>query len=374
MPSRVTNYQCPACGGPLHYDEKTGKLACDYCGSTYTPEEIDRYYAGENRKAEETEKKEDAKTAGTQNNEWDTSNLTDDWGSSAGKVRAYTCPSCGAELILDETTGATGCPYCGNPTIIPGKFAGTLKPDYVLPFEVSHEDAVSALKKFYKGKPLLSREFTDENHIQEVKGVYVPFWMFDGTAEGEVHFHAENVRTFITGDYEVTETDHFSVTRGGNLSFEKIPVDASSKMPDDYMDSIEPFDYSALKPFSLSYLPGFLADKYDVSVKDCAKRADDRCEGSFVEACEDSVTGYGMKQMTGKKVRIKRGKVHYGLLPVWILHTKWKDKNFLFAVNGQTGKVAGKLPVSWRKALGYFVGIAGTILAAGTAIGFWLVR
>ncbi len=369
MPSQVTNYQCPACGGPLHYDEKTGKLTCDYCGSAYTPEEIERYYAGQNQKAER-----EAQSSKRQKNEWDTSDLTDDWGNDANKMRMYTCPSCGAELILDETTGASSCPYCGNPTIIPGQFSGTLKPDYVLPFELSHDDAVAALKKFYKGKPLLSKTFTNENHIQEIKGVYVPFWLFDGEAEGEVHFHAENVRTFIAGDDQVTETDHYEVTRGGTLSFEKIPVDASSKMPDAYMDSIEPFNYSDLKPFSLSYLPGFLADRHDVSVKDSAERADSRCAGSFVEACEQSVSGYGMKQVTGQDVRIKRGKVHYGLLPVWMLHTRWKEKDYLFAVNGQTGRVAGELPVSIGKAIGYFAGIAASIMAVGSAIALLLVR
>lgn len=387
MPSEVTNYQCPACGGPLHYDEKEGKLKCDYCGSSYTPEEIESYYAQKNAKAAsaaennqpdqkkqtaaETAKRDGAEKKGQS---WDTSDLSDDWGGDAKGMRVYTCPSCGAELILDETTGASSCPYCGNPTIIPGQFSGILKPDYVLPFEIGHDDAVNALKKFYKGKPLLPRAFTNENHIQEVKGVYVPFWLFDGRAEGEVQFHAENIRNYVAGDYDVTETDHFEVTRAGNMEFKKIPVDASSKMPDDYMDALEPFDYSALKPFSLSYLPGFLANKYDVSVKECAKHADERCANSFVEECGRTVTGYSMKQRTGQNIRIHRGKVHYGLLPVWILHTRWNNKNFLFAVNGQNGKVAGELPVNHKRAVGYFAAIAAPIMAVGTAIVLALVH
>lgn len=383
MQSEITNYQCPACGGPLHYNEKTGKLECDYCGSSYTPKEIETLYSQKNQKAAETwEKEEKSKRSPSARNpaarfdesKWDTSQFSDDWGEDAKGMRIYTCPSCGAELIFDETTGASSCPYCGNPTIVPGQFAGILKPDYILPFQISHDDAVSALKKFYKGKPLLAKAFTDENHIREVQGVYVPFWMFDCTAEGTVRFHAENIRTFVAGDYEVTQTDHFDVSREGSLSFSKIPVDASAKMPDEYMDSIEPFDYSDLKPFSLSFLPGFLANKYDVSVKQCVKRVEERCVNSFVEECDQSVTGYGMKRVTGQSIHVRRGKVHYGLLPVWVLSTKWRGQNFLFAVNGQTGKTAGQLPVSRVKAAGYFAAIAAPVMAVGTAIALALIR
>ena len=110
--------------------------------------------------------------------------MSDDWGDDADAMRAYSCPSCGAELICDETTAATSCPYCGNPTVVPGKFAGALKPEYVLPFKLAKEDAVKALKAHYKGKPFLPKAFSAENHVQEIKGVYVPFWMFDGEAEG----------------------------------------------------------------------------------------------------------------------------------------------------------------------------------------------
>ena len=136
------------------------------------------------------------------------------------------------------------------------------------------EDAIKALKKHYLKKPLLPSTFSKANHLQEIKGVYVPFWMYDGKASGSVRFHATTVHKYTSGDYEVTEISHYDVRRAGSVSFEKIPVDASSKMPDDYMDSIEPYDYAELKPFSTAYLPGFLADKYDVSVEDSRDRAD----------------------------------------------------------------------------------------------------
>ena len=131
--------------------------------------------------------------------------------------------------------------------------------------------------------------------------------------------------------------------RGGDIAFEKVPVDASSKMPDDHMDSIEPYDYKDLKPFSTAYLPGFLADKYDVSVADSQERAD----SALHRVAGDGAAPHGQIMYDScvplnQDIRLKRGKVHYALLPVWMLHTKWNGKDFLFAMNGQTGKSGGR--------------------------------
>ncbi len=199
--------------------------------------------------------------------------------------------------------------------------------------------------------------------MQEIKGVYVPFWMFDGKATGSAQYEATRSRCYTSGDYEVTETDHFDIFREGSISFEKVPVDASSKMPDDYMDSIEPFDYKELKRFSTAYLPGFLADKYDVSVEDCHERADTRCEGSLVAALGDTVTGYDSCVPVSHDVKLRRGKVHYALLPIWLLSTKWQGKNYLFAMNGQTGKLVGDLPTSAGKFWGTFAAISAVLTA-----------
>jgi len=292
MAVQVTNYQCPACFGPLQFDSASGKLACEYCGSSYPVAEIEALYAKKNEQAAQNMKAAEEKKQQTGGEEWDMSGLSDDWGTDAEGMRAYNCPSCGAELICDSTTAATSCPYCGNPSVVPGQFAGTLKPDYVIPFKLSKEDAIKALKKHYEGKPLLPAAFKSANHLEEIKGVYVPFWLFDGEAEGDAAYEAENSQTYESGDYEITETEHYDVFRAGTVTFENIPVDGSSKMPDDYMDSIEPFDYSALTAFSTAYLPGFLADKYDLSSEESGKRADARAEKTMERCLRETVVGY----------------------------------------------------------------------------------
>ena len=145
-----------------------------------------------------------------------------------------------------------------------------------------------------------------------------------------------------------------------------VPVDASSKMPDDHMDSIEPYDYEELNNFSTAYLPGFLADKYDVSVEESRKRADARCEGTLVSALRASVTGYDTCVRLAGEANLKRGKVHYALMPVWMLNTKWQGKDYLFAMNAQTGKMVGDLPISWGKFWGMFAGIGAGLSLIGS--------
>lgn len=380
MPTQVTNYQCPACTGPLHYSAKSGKLECDYCDSSFDVAEIEALYARKEAEAAAAKQAADAKAEAAQaakaeaaeaaaaSGGWDTSDLSRDWGAEVDGLRVYSCPSCGAELICDQSTAATACPYCGNPAIVPGQFSGALRPDYILPFRLSKDDAVQALRAHYKGKPFLPRSFTSANHIEQIQGVYVPFWLFDGGAEGAASYRASNTNVFETGDYEITETRHYHVVRAGSLAFEKIPVDASSKMPDDHMDSIEPFDYAQLRPFSTAYLPGYLADKYDVTIDDSRDRADTRCRETLAQALRDTVTGYGACVTEREDIALRRGKVHYALLPVWMLSTKWRGQDFLFAMNGQTGKLVGDLPTDRGRFWGMFAAIAAPLTVALTAI------
>ena len=167
MATQITNYQCPACTGPLHFVGESGRLECDYCGSSFNIAEIEALYAKKEAKAAEAARKQEETEAAQKSAEakeqqtaadgsnWDTSGLSENWGADADSMKTYCCPSCGAELICDATTAATSCPYCGNPSVIPGQFSGILKPDFVLPFKLSKEDAIQALKKHYLKKPLL---------------------------------------------------------------------------------------------------------------------------------------------------------------------------------------------------------------------------
>jgi hypothetical protein len=171
-------------------------------------------------------------------------------------------------------------------------------------------------------------------------------------------FTGKRIRTYRSGDNEVTETDHFLVERSGSMAFEKVPVDASTKMPDEYMDAIEPYDYDELKPFAMAYLPGFLADKFDVDADKSFLRAQERIRNSAYDAMRDTVGFYETVIPISSHASISRGDTRYALMPVWMLNTKYKGKDYLFAVNGQTGKAVGELPMSWGRFWAWFGGIS----------------
>ena len=367
MPSQITNYQCPACTGPLHYDGASGRLICDYCGSSYSVQEIEKLYREKLDQAEQASVQHAAQQAAQAAQAAAAQAYSGDESWEAEQAQAgmkvYNCPSCGAELICDATTAATSCPYCGNPTVVPGQFHGMLKPDAILPFKLDKEAAKKALRNFYKGKRLLPKAFTQENHIEEIKGVYVPFWLFDGQGDADLRFNATRVSSHRAGNYQVTVTDHFDVRRAGTVDFARIPVDSSRKMPDAHMDAIEPFEFSELKQFSTAYMPGFLAERYDVDLEECAERAKRRAANTTEQIIAGTVRGYSSVSPVGRNVMLRQGAVKYVMLPVWLLSTRWNGKSFLFAMNGQTGKLIGDLPVSMARYWGWFGAIAAPLAA-----------
>ena len=339
MADKVTNYQCPACTGPLHFDSATGKLVCDYCGSAYEVADIEAQYAAKQKKADsaaEADQKKAAqrKAAAPVWDEMETASLT-----------SYTCTTCGAELVCDATTAATNCPYCGK-----------LKPEYILPFKLDKNAAIAQLTHYYKGKAFLPKAFKGQNHIAELQGVYVPFWLYDAEADARGSYEGLTTESHREGQ-------HYDVRREGTAVFTRVPVDGSSKMPNAHMDAIEPFDYSELKPFSTAYLPGFLADRYNEDSDACAERARTRMLNSTAQALHETTHGYSEVNTLHEDINLSKLKAHYALLPVWMLHTRWKDNDFLFAMNGQTGRLIGDLPVDKAKVAAWFAAISLPLMA-----------
>lgn len=359
MPASITNYQCPHCTGPIHFDSESQKLKCDYCGSLFTNEEIEELFQ---------EKTDAAAAVDIEAQQIDSAELHQWSADEAKHLRAYSCPSCGAELICDEHTAATACPYCGNPTVVPSQFKGALKPDCIIPFKLDKNAAVARLKEHYKGKPLLPTAFSNENHIEEIKGIYVPFWLYDGEAEVDLRYRGDRMHVTRTMNEEITTIEHYLITRSGTVAFNLVPADASSKMPDDLMDAIEPFDYKDLVEFKMSYLPGYLADKYDVSAEDDAHRADRRMKNTASEKIRNTISSYTGLVAEHEMININPGRVHYAFLPLWLLSTQWNGQNYLFVMNGQTGKFIGDLPVDKGRFWMFFAIYAVAIFAVLAAL------
>lgn len=334
-------------------------MKCPYCDTEFEMETLEAY---------DRELKEESSDDMT----WDTA-AGGEWteGEKEG-LRVYVCQSCAGEIVTDETTGAASCPYCGNPVVMKEQFLGDLKPDFVIPFKLDKKAAIDALKRHYKGKLLLPKVFSQENHIQEIKGVYVPVWLFDTEAQANMRWKATRVRSWSDSDYIYTETQHYSVTRGGTIAFDHVPVDGSTKMDDALMESIEPFDFSQAVDFRTAYLSGFLADRYDVGSEQSVARANDRIRTSTEQAFASTVGGYTTLIPVCNHVQLKNGRAKYALYPVWLLNTTWKGKNYHFAMNGQTGRFVGDLPMDKSALTRWFLGIFGAVSAACFGIS-WLM-
>lgn len=344
----LLEYKCPNCGGALNFDSDIQKMNCPYCDSELEMEALLELDAALDKKQEDQMEWESQPAAQWEEGEQESLN-------------SYFCQSCGGEIVCDDHTAATSCPYCDNPVVLSGRLSGSLRPDLVIPFQLDKNGAKQALIKHISKKPLLPKVFKDENHIEEIKGVYVPFWLFDADADGDVFYRATRVRVWSDSNYTYTKTSHYSVRRAGKLGFSGVPVDGSTKMADDLMESIEPYDLSKAVDFQTAYLAGYLADKYDVTAENSMPRANERIKVSTCNALAQTVIGYSSVNPISSSVKLENSRVRYALYPVWILHTKYKDKNFLFAMNGQTGKFVGNLPIDWGKLFTIWGVITGAV-------------
>ncbi|MBQ3419154.1 MAG: hypothetical protein IJH31_03395 [Erysipelotrichaceae bacterium] len=319
--SELKDFKCPTCGARLEFDSKTQKLKCPYCEGMYDPDTFD---SSENF---------DIKS--------------DKW--NGNELEVYTCNSCGGAIMADINTVAKTCPYCGNPVVLQGNISGDYKPSRIIPFKLNKEDAKTLYRKHLQGKILLPKTFSNEAIIDEIKGVYVPFWLFDGSCNAQIWYDATKVRTWSDSDYDYVETSYYKLFRAGRVKFEDVPVDASTMIDDQFSQSIEPFDSVDLVNFNANYLAGYLADKYDVSAKECEDIAYDRIYNSTQALFQSTTSGFATAVPTAKNMILKNGTQEYVMMPMWLLNVKYNNKNYKFAMNGQTGKFVGDLPMDKTK-------------------------
>lgn len=336
MTNRALDNKCPACGAPILYKPNLKKWKCDYCKSEFTLEEMKKYNNASNEK---NNIKEEVKTE--KQKEKDNTNYYE-----------YNCKDCGAKIIADENTAATFCVYCGNTAILKEKLSGKFAPDMIIPFKNEKEKAIEAFKSLNKGRPLMPNFFNDEKNIEKIKGVYIPFWLYDVKVSGELDATNTTSTTWTVGDTVYTKTDTYRLEREGEMSFNKIPVDGSTRFDNDIMNTIEPFNYSELEEYNHAYLSGFLAEKYDVDEETSFKDAEERSLNSARDTIKDDM-GMGIKTIVNDTLASTKLLTKYVLLPVWMINVKYKDKFYTFAMNGQTGEFVGNIPVDKKKAFIY---------------------
>lgn len=339
----VIDKKCKNCGAKVAFDPKLQLLHCEYCNSNY---EI----------TEETE--EQIK-------------------ESSKNLDVYNCPSCGAQIICEPNTTSTFCVYCKNTAILKDKLKGEFLPQAIIPFQATREEAINAFIQLRKGKRLIPNAFLDEKNIKEIKGIYIPFWFFDYDIDGLLEAKTTHESRTQVGNRITITNKEYIVKRKGIITYDNIPIDGSTHFQDNIMRSIEPFNYTDLKKYSSDYLLGFLSELYDVPKENANQIALNRAINSANNLFYKSIAekGYSQIKIESTNFNIVKTNIQYVLLPVWMLNIKYKDQFYTFAMNGQTRKMIGNIPLDKKKAIQFFflIFLISIIMSILVAIIIWKV-
>ncbi len=362
--STVIHYKCPNCGSDMAFDSHTGLLRCGSCGRT---DNIDNMKKKAGKNEDETFHYEadadDIKAAKSAfDHDYADSNSGDEPSHHStfnnNEAHEYHCNNCGAVLITEVNTSATTCGFCGAGVVLSDRLTGNLAPAKVIPFTISKEQAQEAFKKWCKKGRLTPRDFMTADRIKNITGLYVPFWLYDLNGRGEVEATCTKVRTYSDSKWIYTETKYYNVYRKVDLHYSRVPADASRKMEDGMMDKLEPYEYNNLKDFNMPYLAGFIAEKYDFTDEDMLPRIKQRVNSYVDDYLSSTISGYSSVIYNRKNINIRKKNADYTLLPVWMVCYDYKQAEHIFAMNGQTGKIVGKPPLSKGRIFGWFTGVS----------------
>lgn len=349
-------YQCPNCSAGLTFDPEKGKLCCEFCLSEFTEAEL-----------AQTETARAAEDAASRAAEEAAEAMEHPDEEFCAQMATYSCSACGAEILSDESTAATFCPYCHNPVLLGGRLAGQMKPHKVIPFRFDKKEAETRFLAFAGKKWFVPRSFIAPEQVEKMTGIYYPFWVTDADTNASMAARATRKRSWRAGDYMYTETSKFHVERRGNIHFEDIVTPALKEEDREMLNGILPYPSDSLIPFSMPYLSGFIAKKRNIeieAVRDAVKARMIEYSGKLLR---DTIRGYTTVDATPVRLLVQNIHWDYTLMPIYLLNYNHKGKTYTYALNGYTGKVYGRLPVS-RKRLAIFGGIIGAIAAAVAAL------
>lgn len=324
-------FKCKNCGGNSIYNPATGSMYCPHCEGIESQEKIDG-------------------------------------------VGLMQCGNCGAPLEPGEHTSAMKCPNCGSYHIFEERISGEYTPHLVLPFKITKEQAVEAIKAEFKKRFFTPKEYMSYASISKMEGTYVPFFMYDFHSDITYRAIGTKVRTWTTGDYKYTETSYFQVGRDLDADFRGIPVDASLSMDNSVMDLLEPYDYKTLTNFEDKYMSGFLAEKYSEDKVNTAGRARQKARNDSVSMLRSTLNGYATLTQAHENIDIQQRAEQYALLPVWVYEFDYRGKKYTYHVNGQTGKVIGKTPIAYPKLFAYTAAVFAACVAISMGAFFASMR
>ena len=326
---------CPRCGADISFDPSTGKVYCEYCGSYSDISEVElNQYNKEKAKVQaSTQSKPDS----DQSNEPSYGAIKED---DSDIYDEFHCSSCGAQLITDKTTTITRCVFCGSQQMIKQRMTGRFEPKKILPFKINQASFLSIYRTFINKKIFAPNEFRNNPFIKEIRGLYVPFYLYNynviSYGRGQAEERRDKTTYYKWFEYQQQETA-------------LVQIDGSTRLDDSIMSSLEPFYMNALVDYNPAYITGFQAEKTDEAAESLDMKAENRVIMQSNKVVNNHVRPY--RQTGGYLVSdfTKKCDPEYALFPIWFVNTNFNNKKYSYAINGQTGKVVGEVPISKPK-------------------------
>lgn len=344
-------YKCPNCGGGLIFAPSSQKYHCEYCLSEFSQDELGQMQPDQ-MQPDQMQPEDTPKSA-----------------------VLYTCPSCGAQIVTDGTTVSTFCYYCHNPVVLSGRLEGEFAPDYVIPFQIDRKRAEEIFSQWVGRKRYVPAAFYNKRQIESMSGVYFPYWLYGCRIDGELDAQGTMLRMWDTAGMRYTETKIYDINRQGTMEVDHVARGGLRKANRQLADGVLPYRMEDKKPFSLGYLSGFLAENRDMEKEQFVTEVQAEVRQFALENLQSQGGSYSSMQIRRREANIREEKWSCALLPVWTLtyNDKARGKIYYFALNGQTGKVCGKLPVDGKKLamlfLSVFLPMVIILLTGGYFIG-----
>ncbi|MDR2150479.1 MAG: hypothetical protein LBO67_06630 [Spirochaetaceae bacterium] len=297
------------------------------------------------------------------------------------------CPDCGARFSFDSKTQKLFCRFCtplvkgespehyheadcpeDGTAALSARVFGMPEPELIIPFKLKKEEAQQALRAYLHAKVLAPDAFRAQNHSADLKGIYLPCWLFAGSASAGIQYHAARQSHSSDAEYDYTKTDYYRVFRYGTAAFEYVSGAASLSIDAALMEALEPFDYREALAFRPAYLVGYSTAPCDLDAQQAKQRAVERIKKAFETLLARTAQSYSTITVQSSSVCVQQGVLRYALVPVWLLTTVYKGRHYYLALNGQTGKLAGALPLSWARFWAVLCGLGMSIFALGAIL------
>lgn len=329
-------HKCPSCGGNMSFDPEKQVLSCPFCGQSI-----------------DFQKDSDVKERDIQA----AFDLAEKWEDTS----VVSCENCGAKFVISSTDVALECPYCGTSHIRKSSDLAGVKPNALFPFLISANQAEANSKKWAKRRIFAPRRFKKSIEARNIHGVYEPCFTFDSNTFSDYDGRLGKRRTRTVRTKNGTRTETYIEWRhvSGTLShfFNDIAISAGEDIDQKVYKKIAPFDDSSIKVYSKEFLAGYSAKHYSKDLKTAwaeSKEVMDKALRDIIlsmHGCD--VIGYLNVRTIHNDATFK-----YVLLPIYLLNYRYKKKDYKVAINGNTGKVSGKTPISfWRVLVAVLFGL-----------------